>query len=140
MSALLYFALPLTVFLLSNIGGTANGIYLFVGDHGSPTGGGLDFINGQAFLERFYSVYDTTNRRASGFVNDFPWRSTNALFADRACYDAPHQGHNQLDMLMFVTDGEFVVYVFQMDLVMLDIMNRWSRDAVLDLLVGCAPT
>lgn len=27
------------------------------------SGQGLDFINGYAFLERFYSVYDTTNQR-----------------------------------------------------------------------------
>jgi hypothetical protein len=45
------------------IGGTASGIYLVVADIGNVAGSGLDFINGYAFLERYYSVYDTTNSR-----------------------------------------------------------------------------
>ena len=35
------------------IGGTTDGIYLIVSDLGTPSGQGLDFINGQSFLERF---------------------------------------------------------------------------------------
>ncbi|KAH9051557.1 aspartic peptidase A1 [Lactarius deliciosus] len=50
------------------IGGTTGSIYLVVNDIGSPTGSGLDFINGYTFLERFYSVFDTTNNRV-GFAN-----------------------------------------------------------------------
>ncbi|KZV80356.1 family A1 protease [Exidia glandulosa HHB12029] len=50
------------------LGGTSSGIYLVVVDLGSDSGEGLDFINGQAFLERFYSVYDTTNQRV-GIAN-----------------------------------------------------------------------
>jgi len=50
------------------IGGETDAFYLIVGDIGSPSGEGLDFINGQAFLERFYSVFDTTNHRV-GFAN-----------------------------------------------------------------------
>ena len=50
------------------IGGNANSIYLIVGDIGTRSGEGLDFINGQVFLERFYSVFDTTNSRV-GFAN-----------------------------------------------------------------------
>ena len=42
------------------IGGTSGSIYLIVNDLGTPSGQGLDFINGFTFLERFYSVYDTT--------------------------------------------------------------------------------
>lgn len=53
--------------LNTNIGGTAGSIYLIVSDLGSNSGGGLDFINGFAFLQRFYSVFDTTNRRV-GFA------------------------------------------------------------------------
>jgi len=34
---------------------------------GSNFGRGFDFINGYTFLERFYSVYDTTNSRV-GFA------------------------------------------------------------------------
>ncbi|KAJ7201370.1 family A1 protease [Mycena pura] len=45
------------------IGGTAGKIYLIVADIGSVSGLGLDFINGMTFLERFYSVYDTANKR-----------------------------------------------------------------------------
>ena len=39
------------------IGGSANSIYLIVGNIGTPSGEGLDFIDGQVFLERFYSVF-----------------------------------------------------------------------------------
>ncbi|KII95220.1 hypothetical protein PLICRDRAFT_48185 [Plicaturopsis crispa FD-325 SS-3] len=55
------------------IGGTANGIYLIVADLGTPSGQGLDFVNGYTFLERYYSVYDTANKRvgfaATAFTN-----------------------------------------------------------------------
>nr|VWO97073.1 Uncharacterized protein [Ganoderma boninense] len=40
------------------IGGDADGIYLVVADIGSPSGSGLDFINGYAWLERFYTAYN----------------------------------------------------------------------------------
>lgn len=50
------------------IGGNANSIYLIVGDIGTNSGEGLDFINGQTWLERFYAVFDTANRRV-GFAN-----------------------------------------------------------------------
>jgi len=45
------------------IGGSSNKIYMIVGDIGTPSGEGLDFINGQVWLERFYAVFDTTNNR-----------------------------------------------------------------------------
>jgi len=45
------------------IGGNANEIYLIVSDLGTNSGQGLDFINGYAFLERFYSVFDTKNKQ-----------------------------------------------------------------------------
>jgi hypothetical protein len=53
--------------LNEDIGGTSGKIYLIVNDLGSDSGEGLDFINGYTFLERFYSVYDTTNKRV-GFA------------------------------------------------------------------------
>jgi len=53
--------------LNSDIGGTRDGIYLVVADLGMNSGSGLDFVNGYTFLERFYSVYDTTNKRV-GFA------------------------------------------------------------------------
>lgn len=49
--------------LNADIGGTAGSIYLIVADLGNPSGAGLDFFLGQAFLERFYSIYDTTNSK-----------------------------------------------------------------------------
>ncbi|KZT33267.1 family A1 protease [Sistotremastrum suecicum HHB10207 ss-3] len=58
------------------IGGTASGIYLVVSDLGSHSGNGLDFIMGYTFLERFYSVYDTTNKRV-GFATTKYTTSTN---------------------------------------------------------------
>ncbi|EIW80819.1 acid protease [Coniophora puteana RWD-64-598 SS2] len=53
--------------LNSAIGGDADSIYLIVSDIGTQSGQGLDFINGYAFLERYYSVYDTTNSQV-GFA------------------------------------------------------------------------
>jgi len=41
------------------IGGSANSVYLIVGNIGTPSGEGLDFINGMTFLERFYSVFNS---------------------------------------------------------------------------------
>ena len=42
--------------LNSVIGGTSNNVYLIVNSIGTPSGEGLDFINGFTFLERFYAV------------------------------------------------------------------------------------
>ncbi|KAI9452797.1 aspartic peptidase A1 [Lactarius psammicola] len=59
------------------IGGTSTSIYLVVNDIGTPTGSGLDFINGYTFLERFYSVYDTTNNRVGFATTPFTTATTN---------------------------------------------------------------
>ncbi|EIW52038.1 family A1 protease [Trametes versicolor FP-101664 SS1] len=45
------------------IGGTPGNIYLVINDVGTPTGSGLDFIDGMTFLERFYYVFDSGNNR-----------------------------------------------------------------------------
>lgn len=45
----------------SALGGDSGSIYLIVSDLGSNSGSGLDFINGFGWLQRFYSIYDTTN-------------------------------------------------------------------------------
>ena len=63
--------------LNSFIGGSAGSIYLVVNDIGTPTGSGLDFINGYAFLERFYTVYDTTNKRVGVATTSFTTATTN---------------------------------------------------------------
>ncbi|KAI0741299.1 acid protease [Daedaleopsis nitida] len=57
------------------IGGDAGLVYLVIGSIGTPSGEGLDFINGQIFLERFYSVFDTTNSRV-GFAST-PFTNSN---------------------------------------------------------------
>ncbi|KAF8460983.1 aspartic peptidase domain-containing protein [Gautieria morchelliformis] len=53
--------------LNSLIGGKTNSVYLI----------GLDFINGLAFLERFYSVFETGNNRVSLATTPFTHATTN---------------------------------------------------------------
>ncbi|KAI0031775.1 aspartic peptidase domain-containing protein [Vararia minispora EC-137] len=59
------------------IGGVAGDFYLIVNDLGTPSGQGLDFINGQTFLERFYSVFDTANKRVGFATTSFTGATTN---------------------------------------------------------------
>ncbi|KAJ3854022.1 putative aspartic protease [Lentinula lateritia] len=47
----------------SVLGGDDDSIYLIVSDLGNDSGSGLDFINGFGWLQRYYSVFDTTNAR-----------------------------------------------------------------------------
>ncbi|KII85185.1 hypothetical protein PLICRDRAFT_334879 [Plicaturopsis crispa FD-325 SS-3] len=54
--------------LNTDIGGSADSIYLVVADLGSNSGEGLDFIDGYTFLERYYSVFDTSNSQV-GFAS-----------------------------------------------------------------------
>lgn len=59
------------------IGGTSGSIYSIVNDLGTPSGEGLDFINGQSFIERFYSVFDTTNSRVGFATTSYTDATTN---------------------------------------------------------------
>ncbi|KIK03670.1 hypothetical protein K443DRAFT_94720 [Laccaria amethystina LaAM-08-1] len=59
------------------IGGTTSRIYLIVNDIGATSGQGLDFINGYAFLERFYSVFDTANSRVGFATTPYTTATTN---------------------------------------------------------------
>ncbi|KAH0591101.1 hypothetical protein H2248_001205 [Termitomyces sp. 'cryptogamus'] len=59
------------------LGGSASSIYLIVADNGADTGSGLDFINGYAFLERFYTVFDTGNKRIGFATTPFTAATTN---------------------------------------------------------------
>ena len=52
-------------------------MYLIVGSIGTPSGEGLDFINGQTFLERFYAVFDTANSRVGIANTPFTTATTN---------------------------------------------------------------
>ncbi|KAF9486586.1 aspartic protease [Pholiota conissans] len=63
--------------LNTDIGGVASSIYLIVNDLGSNSGEGLDFINGYTFLERFYSVFDTANKRVGFATTPFTTATTN---------------------------------------------------------------
>ena len=63
--------------LNSLIGGTSDSIYLIVNDIGSPSGSGLDFIMGYSFLERFYSVFDTTTGSVGLATTPFTMATTN---------------------------------------------------------------
>ncbi|KAF7980818.1 hypothetical protein HWV62_36436 [Athelia sp. TMB] len=53
--------------LNSDIGGDSDSIYLVLQSFGKGGGNGWDFISGFSFLQRFYSVYDATNKRV-GFA------------------------------------------------------------------------
>ncbi|KAJ8593752.1 acid protease [Rhizopogon salebrosus TDB-379] len=59
----------------SVISGDSDSIYLVVSDIGQDSGSSFDFINGYTFLERFYSVFDTTNQRV-GFATTIYTDST----------------------------------------------------------------
>ncbi|OSD00664.1 acid protease [Trametes coccinea BRFM310] len=59
------------------IGGNANSVYLIVGDIGTRSGSGLDFINGLTFLERFYAVFDSANSRVGFATTPFTDATTN---------------------------------------------------------------
>ncbi|KZT62876.1 acid protease [Calocera cornea HHB12733] len=59
------------------IGGEANSIYLVVASTGEDEGSGLDFINGYVFLERFYSVFDSTNNQVGFATTSYTDATTN---------------------------------------------------------------
>ena len=59
------------------IGGSSTAIYLVLNDLGTPFGSGLDFINGYTWLERFYVVYDTADRRICIGTTPFTFATTN---------------------------------------------------------------
>ncbi|KZV74838.1 aspartic peptidase A1 [Peniophora sp. CONT] len=63
--------------LNSAIGGKDDELYLILGDIGHNSSQGMDFINGMAFLERFYSVFDTTNSRVGFATTPFTHATTN---------------------------------------------------------------
>ncbi|KAI0766435.1 acid protease [Trametes elegans] len=63
--------------LNATIGGEEGRIYLVASDLGSQSGQGLDFINGFAFLQRFYSVYDTGNSQVGLATTPFTDSQTN---------------------------------------------------------------
>lgn len=87
------------------IGGTSDGIYLVVQNIGAPSGQGLDFINGQTFLERFYSVYGESVH--DNFVNRLAFLRFLLRRYDEqtrgSCHHVLHQCHDQLKVPDAVT-------------------------------------
>ncbi|KAH9979933.1 acid protease [Lactifluus volemus] len=63
--------------LNAQINGDKDSIYLIVADLQSPSGQGLDFINGFSFLQRYYSVYDVTNSQVGLAATPFTNAETN---------------------------------------------------------------
>lgn len=63
--------------LNAEINGTADGIYLVVGDLGSDSGQGLDFVNGVPFLQRYYVGYDLGNNVVGFAETEFTFADTN---------------------------------------------------------------
>ncbi|KAH0831880.1 acid protease [Lanmaoa asiatica] len=63
--------------LNSVLGGQEGQIYLITSDLGSPSGSGLDFINGFGWLQRFYSVFDTGNRQVGLATTPYTNANTN---------------------------------------------------------------
>ncbi|KZV96746.1 acid protease [Exidia glandulosa HHB12029] len=62
--------------LVPAFGGDPDLVYLIVSNIGSDSGSGFDFVLGQFFLERFYSVFDS---RGGGAVAFAPTVFTNAV-------------------------------------------------------------
>ncbi|OBZ76477.1 Polyporopepsin [Grifola frondosa] len=59
------------------IGGTADFVYLIVGDLGTNSGEGFDFVDGMTFLERFYYVFDSANSQVGFATTQFTDATTN---------------------------------------------------------------
>jgi Eukaryotic aspartyl protease len=67
--------------LNTQAGGTAGSIYLIVSDIGTKSGFGMDYVFGQVFLERFYSVYDSAHSRVGLARTIYTNASTNPAAA-----------------------------------------------------------
>ncbi|OCB89084.1 acid protease [Sanghuangporus baumii] len=63
--------------LNSELGGDDDSIYLVAADNGQNSGQGLDFINGFVWLQRFYTIFDTTNSRVGIATTEFTDAETN---------------------------------------------------------------
>ncbi|KZT51814.1 aspartic proteinase from Irpex Lacteus [Calocera cornea HHB12733] len=57
-------------------GGRTGHYYSYVGPMGSDSGAGFDFVLGQKFLERFYSVYDSTRNRVGLSYTEYTFTTT----------------------------------------------------------------
>ncbi|KAF8577516.1 aspartic proteinase [Ramaria rubella] len=63
--------------LNAQLGDANDTIYLVVNNIGTPTGSGVDFINGFAFLQRFYAVFDTDNSQVGFATTNHTQDTTN---------------------------------------------------------------
>ncbi|KAG2074023.1 acid protease, partial [Suillus decipiens] len=58
-------------------GGEDDAIYLIIKSLGTTTGSGLDFITGLTFMQRFYTVLDSGNRKVGFATTSFTYATTN---------------------------------------------------------------
>ncbi|KAJ3753637.1 family A1 protease [Lentinula raphanica] len=78
------------------IGGSASSIYLVVANLGKSLSqlrstAGFDFIDGYVFLERFYSVFDTTNSRVGFATTSFTVSFLAFHLLDSLADQSPHR-------------------------------------------------
>ena len=69
--------LPFLLQLNEAIGGDANSVFLIVGDLGTDSGEGFDFVDGMTFLERFYYVFESGNNQVGFATTEFTNAETN---------------------------------------------------------------
>ena len=86
----------------AGINGTADDIYLIVGDIGSKSGYGLDYILGQPFLERFYSVFDNARSRVGLARTRCTYATTN--------WDDPMSGYPFPNIKWYVVSKQTFVH------------------------------
>ncbi|KAJ6549508.1 aspartic peptidase domain-containing protein [Mycena sp. CBHHK59/15] len=61
----------------ASLGAPEDKICLIIADMGTLSGQGLDFINGFAFLQRFYSVYDVSNSQVGIATTEYTMATSN---------------------------------------------------------------
>ncbi|KAJ6611442.1 acid protease [Mycena sp. CBHHK59/15] len=61
----------------ASLGSPEDKICLIIADMGTLSGQGLDFINGFAFLQRFYSVYDVSNSQVGIATTEYTMATSN---------------------------------------------------------------
>ena len=72
-----YFGVRVHIYHNTYIGGVSGDICLIINDIGSESGSGLDFINGQTWLQRFYAVFDSGNSRVEFATTSYTDATTN---------------------------------------------------------------
>ena len=101
--------------LNSAIGGSANIIYLVVGDIGSSSGSGLDFIDGYTFLYVLFSfspstcTYESTYPFQRALLQRFRYYQWTCRLCHYQLYESRHQLKLCWDFVRFVYDAVEVI-------------------------------